>query len=647
MKIALPCILLLAGLSATHPATLSAAAVVPAGNAAHQDTASNDFSYVRYRADYQVQANAHSVKTESYEILLKTKAAVEKFSQIRLDYSEKMETLEVISAYTLTADGQRHDVAPDRIYTQESYSSASAPLYADRKVRVIVFSNLAPGSRIVYQLRQTQNVPYFPGYFGLWENFSVFDQFEDAEVNLQAPAKLPMNIFTRGVDGGDKPQIRDGQAHWRWHYQRNTPLKAQNWAASSWTFSPTIMASTYREWPQLAHAYQIKASQAAKLTAGVKTMADQITAGVTDRREQAAAIYDWVAQNIRYVAVYLGNGGLEPNSAQSVLDNRYGDCKDHVVLLEALLAAKGIKSSPVLIGLDEGPILPKVPLLARFNHAITYLPEFSLYLDSTNPWARFGQLPEGDLNAPVLLTRKARLARTPSNDKQRSQQTLSVDFVFDKAGNMRGQTERRLSEVEEIDLRSYFSQINQQNRAWAEESIMTASGIDGGGQVVMHGDPLNLKKQFGFSFRFRADDYVDFGVVGGMRVPNPPGGKSFRSLYTSTAAPNNETPFYCNAQRYEETYRLQLPASVPIVAIPKDLQFRNAAGEYQVKWRRDGQQVTVNHRLQMNAIRGKEALCHAQDYPAFRELFQQVRRGFRGQVVYGEIAVGHQGRSAG
>lgn len=73
-----------------------------------------------------------------------------------------METLEVVAAYTLTADGQRHDVAPDRIYTQESYSSATAPLYADRKVRVIVFSNLAPGSRVVYELRRTQNTPYFP-----------------------------------------------------------------------------------------------------------------------------------------------------------------------------------------------------------------------------------------------------------------------------------------------------------------------------------------------------------------------------------------------------------------------------------------------------------------------------------------------------
>ena len=106
-------------------------------------------------------------------------------------------------------------------------------------------------------------------------------------MTLQAPAKLPMHIFTRGVEGGDQPQIRDGQAHWRWHYSRSAPMKSQNWAADSWTFSPTIMASTYREWPQLAKAYQLKAGAAAQVTPGIQALADNITAGISDRREQA------------------------------------------------------------------------------------------------------------------------------------------------------------------------------------------------------------------------------------------------------------------------------------------------------------------------------------------------------------------------
>lgn len=239
----------------------------------------------------------------------------------------------------------------------------------------------------------------------------------------------------------------------------------------------------------------------------------------------------------------------------------------------------------------------------------------------------------------MLLTRDAKLARTPGSDEQPVKSALSVDFVFDKAGNLHGQTERRLSEVEEIDLRGYFADQPAEpgaGRSVDHVRLRHRRQRRGGDEQRSAGS----QKQFGYRFRFKADDYVDFGVVGGMTLPNPPGGKSFRTLYTTTAAPGNETPFYCSAQRYDETYRLQLPANVPIIAIPQDRQFRNAAGDYRVAWRRDGQQVIVNHQLQVNAIRGKEALCQAQDYPAFRELFQQVRRGFRGQVVYGELATG-------
>lgn len=624
--------------SAPAPVPASAASGTPGGQGTPTEAqASNNFSFVRYRADYVVRPDAGNTQTEEYDILLKTKSAVEQFSQVRLSYSEKMETLEVLAAYTLTADGQRRDVPADRIYTQESYSSAAAAMYADRKVRVVVFPNLAPGTRLVYKTRRTQNTPYFPGYFGLWETFSVFTQYDDARVTLSAPAALPMLVQQRDVQGSDRPKIRDGQATWEWRYQRREPMQAQNWSAAAWEFSPTIMASTYRDWAQVASAYQRKGGEAARVTPGIQALADQLTAGITDRRDQAAALYRWVSQNIRYVAVYLGNGGLEPNPAQSILDNHYGDCKDHVVILEALLAARGIQSSPVLIGAGGGPSLPAVPLLGRFNHAITYIPEFDLYLDSTSAYARFGQLPDGDLGAPVLLTRQATVARTPDNDASRNGNGLDVSFRFDAKGDLAGQTVLQPSEISEIGMRGSFARLNAQNRARVEESIMASSGFDGTGALTLLGDPQDLSRPFNYRYDFHASDYVDFGVVGGMPLPDAPGGESFRDIYTTTSAPDNATPFYCTDSLREETYRLQFPVGVPIVAIPRRQQFRNPAGEYRLDWSREGQTIVARHRLQQRAVRGAQALCQSQDYPAFRELYQQVRRGFRGQVVYGDL----------
>jgi len=623
---------------AAAPAQVPAPVPALAPAAPTSDTqASTNFSFVRYRADYVVNADASNVQTESYEILLKTKAAVEQFSQVRLSYSEKMETLDVVSAYTLTADGQRREVPADRIYTQESYSSAAAAMYADRKVRVVVFPNLAPGTRVVYQVRRTQTQPYFPGYFSLWETFNEFSQYDDAQVTLTAPASLPMYVQQRGVQGSQAPVVRNGQASWAWRYRRSDPMPVQNWTAAPWEFSPTIMASTYRDWAQVARAYQLKGGEAARVTPGIQALADDVTRGIADRREQAAALYRWVSQNIRYVAVYLGNGGLEPNPAQSILDNHYGDCKDHVVILEALLAARGIDSTPVLIGAGGGPTLPAIPMLGRFNHAITYVPEFDLYLDSTSAYARFGQLPEADLGAPVLHTRQARLARTPDNDAARNGAGFEVTFDFAANGDLTGRTVQQPREVSEIGMRGAFARLNAQNRARVEESIMASSGFDGSGTLTLLGDPQDLTRPFNYRYDFHATDYVDFGVLGGMVLPDPPGGESFRDIYTTTSAPDNATPFYCNDSLREETYRLAFPPGVPVVAMPRDVAFRNAAGEYALQWRREGQAIVARHRLHQRAVRGADALCRPGDYAAFRELYQQVRRGFRGQVVYGDL----------
>lgn len=636
MKLIITSLVLLTCLVAVHPAKAHASVADP--STAQTAAISNDFSFVRYRADHEVHADATSVSTESVEILLKTKAAIDQFSQVYQRYSEKMETLEVLSAYTLTADGQRHDVAPERIYTQESHSSAAAPIYADHKVRVIVFPNLAPGNRLAYQVRRTRKIPHFPGYFSLWETFSLFNQYENAEVTLTAPAGMPMNVFSRDVQGSNTATLSDGRAHWRWQYQRAQPLAVQNRAAPVWTFSPTIMASTYGDWTQLAKAYQVKAKPAAEVTPAIRVLAEEITQGVTERRAQAAALHHWVAQNIRYVAVYLGNGGLEPHSAQSVLDHRYGDCKDHVVLLEALLAAKGIASSPVLIGAGGGPVLSNIPLVERFNHVMTYLPEFDLYVDSTSPWARFGQLPAEDLGAPVLHTHDARLAYTPHNDFVRNRSSVTVDLVFDPSGNLHGQTRLELSESDEIYQRAQFSQLNAQNRTAVEESFMAASGMDGHGRIEMKGDPFDLNLPFSSTYAFQASDFIDFSMVGGIVVPTPPGSWSIRSLASSAAAPANATPFSCDVGQREEIYHVEFPAHIPIIAIPANQHFRNAAGEYRAQWTRKGQRVSVHHRIQLNAMRGNCKLCQPEDYPALRALFQQAHRGFRGQIVHGKLS---------
>ena len=71
--------------------------------------------------------------------------------------------------------------------------------------------------------------------------------------------------------------------------------------------------------------------------------------------EAARAIYDWVSVNIRYIALTLNpNDGWVPHPAAEVLAAGYGDCKDHAVLMQALLAARGIVGQAALVQWGTG-----------------------------------------------------------------------------------------------------------------------------------------------------------------------------------------------------------------------------------------------------------------------------------------------------
>ena len=110
-----------------------------------------------------------------------------------------------------------------------------------------------------------------------------------------------------------------------------------------------------------------------------------------------------------------------------------------------------------------------------------------------------------------------------------------------------------------------------------------------------------------------------------------------RGIYATASSEANAVPFYCNDSLREETYTLEFPATVPVIAIPRSTRFVNAAGEYEATWKREGQQVVASHRLSLKAIHGQDQLCQPADYPAFRDLYQYVRRGFRAPIVYGDL----------
>ncbi len=99
-------------------------------------------------------------------------------------------------------------------------------------------------------------------------------------------------------------------------------------------------------------------------------------------------------KELRYEAIEFGRRAYVPKAARATLSDRYGDCKDHAVLLVSMLNAVGVPAELALVNINQ-QILPGLPNIDQFDHMIVSVPLDGrrLYIDATDKDLRLGTTP--------------------------------------------------------------------------------------------------------------------------------------------------------------------------------------------------------------------------------------------------------------
>ena len=313
------------------------------------------------------------------------------------------------------------------------------------------------------------------------------------------------------------------------------------------------------------------------MTPRIQRRADAVTAGITDRREQARALYEWVSGHIRYVALYLGAGGVEPHDAATVLDNGYGDCKDHTVLFEALLKAKGIESHAVLLNLGAAYTLSGPPTMAQLDHVISYLPEFDLYADTTSGVAPFGVLPFQEYGKPAVLTGgsgdAAALRTLPMLAADAASIAVRTEAHIDLDGAVIGTTTTEGTGPAAIALRLMARAVQTMGHEGAARRQLVALGQVGTGAFEF-APPDTFEPTYKVSGHFSLDpqpeilDGDSFAPPLGLALLVRPGDFLLGPLHRPTLADTEPTP--CLPGRQTEDLSLELPQGRVPQRLPAD-----------------------------------------------------------------------------
>ncbi len=183
----------------------------------------------------------------------------------------------------------------------------------------------------------------------------------------------------------------------------------------------------------------------------------QLTANLPDTLGKIRALTDYM-RKVRYFAVEIGIGGYRPHSAAEVFENQYGDCKDKVTLLSAMLQLIGVDSYYTIVDDERGFILENYPSLEA-DHMILAIrvpdgvPDTVLYatvndpqlgrllfFDPTNQYVPLGYLPWylQDGVGLVVGPGGGRAVRLPLLPPATNRLLRQAEFSLDPSGGIAG-----------------------------------------------------------------------------------------------------------------------------------------------------------------------------------------------------------------
>lgn len=145
-----------------------------------------------------------------------------------------------------------------------------------------------------------------------------------------------------------------------------------------------------------------------------------------------AALYGFVRDRIRYVAMFSGIGGFEPHAPAQVFASGFGDCKDMSTLLVSLMRAHGVDAHPALVATRHVfDVDPGVPAAVGFNHVVVAVRGESgawTFSDPTDKLGRYGILaPEvADRWTLIVHPGAKSLSRTPKSAPEDHQRLFEL-----------------------------------------------------------------------------------------------------------------------------------------------------------------------------------------------------------------------------
>ena len=547
---------------------------------------------------YTVSSNGQAVEHIRRVVkILRPQGRDEGLIEIHFDKGSKILSL---NAWSIGPDGHEYAIK-DKDFTDVGYEGGGVA-FDDVKYRAARAPGCDPGAIVAYEVEQrvrpymTEKTWYFQG--------------EYPRLNQSFTLELPAG-YTYGAEWSHhaptQPSSSDPQ-RLRWE-MKNVPAinlaqvflaPSANSLAGRLTIhyaGPGIAHATDGTWKSIGEWYSQLSKDRMAPTPEIAAKAAELTAGKTDFYDKTEAIAEFVQKDVRYFAVEVGIGGLQPHPAGDIFHNRYGDCKDKATLLSAMLYTVGIHSALLMVDTERGVVdrdapsiegnhmIAAIEIPANYDspklHSVVKASSGRRYLIFDPTWEKtpFGQL-EHNLQGGIGILMEgsdSQAIELPVLDPTLNTIHRSGSFQLDADGALKGTVvEKRFGDLSVSRREVYTKGDAKQQSEYLNQilghdfTVFTATNVK-----VDNVDALN--REFTLTYSLNVDHYAK--SMGSLLMVRP---RVLGSLgYALDHKKRTVAVNLDETMQVDDDYTIELPAGYVIDEIPDPVKIDEGFAAYQ------------------------------------------------------------------
>jgi hypothetical protein len=399
-------------------------------------------------------------------------------------------------AWCIPAKGADYEVKDKDGIEVKPYSAGT--LYDSNRVRIIEIPESEPGSVVGFEYEQKARPYVMQDIWGFQENIPV----KVSRYILNLPAGWEVETTWRNHPVKE-PVISGRQYRWELTdvpalktEERNVPsLHGFRGRMALNFFSQTNRTDKmHRSWNDIGIWYNNLIVGRRESSAAMQGKVKELTAGKLTLMEKIRALAAFSQRDVRYVAIEIGIGGYQPHFANDIFNNRYGDCKDKVTVMGAMLKEIGVDSYYVIVQTRRGVVAKDFPYYGSFNHAIIAIrvPDSEkvdsmpaayrhsklgtlLFFDPTDPLTPLGFIPDSEqANHALLVTNDGgELIELPLQPPHANQLVRTAKLDLTEDGTLRGEVKEVRTGSSAVSKRGELLAMQGPERVKAMENFLS------------------------------------------------------------------------------------------------------------------------------------------------------------------------------